>query len=94
MSHPKLQDHIARLFPGATLLATEPLGPDVGATASSNAKALGYTPHRESSLAACPSLKHAPCRGQPVAHPGRARLARSRANLREGFGTSLAVRRA
>ena len=39
---PKLDEYVARLFPGATLLATEPLAPDSGATASSTAKVAGY----------------------------------------------------
>ena len=30
---PGLRDHIARLYPGATIAAIEPLGPDAGATA-------------------------------------------------------------
>ena len=41
-----LRDHLARLFPGATVVAIEPLGPDAGATtggtAGSTSKAAGY----------------------------------------------------
>src|SRR5260221_9253931 len=39
---PGLRDHVARLVPGATIVAIEPLGPDAGATASSTTKAAGY----------------------------------------------------
>lgn len=42
MIQPQLQAHLARIFPGATLLAIEPLGPDVGATAGATAEAIGY----------------------------------------------------
>lgn len=38
----KLHEHVARLFPGATLLAIEPLAPDSGATSSSTTKVAGY----------------------------------------------------
>jgi hypothetical protein len=37
-----LREHIARLYPGATIAAIEPLGPDTGATADSTMKAAGY----------------------------------------------------
>jgi len=45
---PGLREHLARLYPGATVVAIEPLGPDAGATASrkdgggSTTKAAGY----------------------------------------------------
>jgi len=44
---PGLREHLARLYPGATVVAIEPLGPDAGATASRGAgdasiKAAGY----------------------------------------------------
>lgn len=39
---PELQQHVSRLFPGARLVAIEPLSPDSGATAGSTAKAAGY----------------------------------------------------
>ncbi|HUJ59028.1 MAG TPA: phosphotransferase [Kofleriaceae bacterium] len=42
MIRPKLQDYVARLFPGAKLIAIEPLAPDSGATAGSTAKVAGY----------------------------------------------------
>jgi hypothetical protein len=38
----KLHEHIARLFPHARIVSTEPMGPDSGATASSTTKAAGY----------------------------------------------------
>lgn len=39
---PGLRDHLARLYPGATITQIEPLGPDAGATAGTTAKAAGY----------------------------------------------------
>jgi hypothetical protein len=42
---PGLREHLARLFPGARVVAIEPLGPDAGATAGSgdaSTKAAGY----------------------------------------------------
>lgn len=45
---PGLREHLARLYPGATIVAIEPLGPDPGATAdrksgdASTTKAAGY----------------------------------------------------
>ncbi len=44
---PGLREHLARLYPGATVMAIEPLGPDAGAAASgkngdSTTKAAGY----------------------------------------------------
>ncbi len=45
---PGLREHLARLYPGATIVAIEPLGPDAGATAgrkngdASTTKAAGY----------------------------------------------------
>ncbi|HEU4729769.1 MAG TPA: aminoglycoside phosphotransferase family protein, partial [Kofleriaceae bacterium] len=39
---PRLRDHIARLYPGATIVMIEPLGPDAGATKGATAKAAGY----------------------------------------------------
>ncbi len=42
MTAPKLHEHVARLFPGAKLLAVKPLAPDAGATMSSTAKVAGY----------------------------------------------------
>lgn len=43
---PGLRDHLARLYPGATVVAIEPLGPDAGATAGgtsgATSKAAGY----------------------------------------------------
>jgi hypothetical protein len=39
---PKLHEHIERLFPGAKVLAIQPLTPDTGATSGSTAKAAGY----------------------------------------------------
>src|SRR5262249_15112783 len=44
---PGLRAHLAQLYPGATIVAIEPLGPDAGATAGrkhddSTAKAAGY----------------------------------------------------
>jgi hypothetical protein len=39
---PGLRDHLARLYPGAAIVALEPLGPDAGATAGSTRKAAGY----------------------------------------------------
>ncbi len=42
MTRPKLRDHVERLFPGAKLLAIQPLAPDTGATSSATAKAAGY----------------------------------------------------
>ena len=42
MIHPKLHEHIARLFPGAKLREITTLAPDTGATASSTLKAAGY----------------------------------------------------
>lgn len=38
---PGLRDHLARLYPGATVESIEPLGPDTGATAGTT-KAAGY----------------------------------------------------
>lgn len=40
--HPKLHDYIAGHFPGATLVAIEPLAPDTGATAGATRKVAGY----------------------------------------------------
>lgn len=37
-----MREHLARLYPGATIEIIEPLGPDAGATAGSTAKAAGY----------------------------------------------------
>jgi len=37
-----LRDHLARLYPGAEILAIQPLGPDAGATADASTKAAGY----------------------------------------------------
>jgi hypothetical protein len=42
VTRPNLHDHVARLFPGAKLLAIEPLAIDSGATAGSLAKTAGY----------------------------------------------------
>jgi hypothetical protein len=39
---PGLRDHLAQLYPGAAVVAVEPLGPDAGATAGSTTKAAGY----------------------------------------------------
>lgn len=39
---PGLREHLARLYPGAVVVAIEPLGPDAGATAGSTTKAAGY----------------------------------------------------
>src|SRR4051812_18724375 len=38
----KLREMVARLFPGASVVAIEPMGPDAGATAGSTTKAAGY----------------------------------------------------
>jgi len=39
---PGLRDHLTRLYPDATVVAIEPLGPDAGATAGTTTKAAGY----------------------------------------------------
>jgi len=38
----RLRDHVSRLYPGAHVVAIEPLGPDGGATAGATTKAAGY----------------------------------------------------
>jgi Phosphotransferase enzyme family len=38
----RLRDHVSRLYPGADVVAIEPLGPDGGATAGATTKAAGY----------------------------------------------------
>jgi len=38
----QLREHVLRLYPDATVLAIEPLGPDAGATAGATTKATGY----------------------------------------------------
>jgi hypothetical protein len=37
-----LREHVARLYPGAQVVAIEPLGPDAGATKDATTKAAGY----------------------------------------------------
>ena len=38
----RLRQHFLRLYPGAEILAIEPLAPDSGASAGSTEKAAGY----------------------------------------------------
>ncbi|HEU4730208.1 MAG TPA: phosphotransferase [Kofleriaceae bacterium] len=39
---PRLRDHVQRLYPGASVVSIEALGPDGGATAGATTKAAGY----------------------------------------------------
>lgn len=43
MTPPRLREYVARLYPGAQILAIEPLAPDTAAATSATAKAAGYS---------------------------------------------------